>query len=247
MVKKKKATVLGIVLVVVTSIVIGFTIFNNMDNGKIYLYGEEHGNQDYINKELEIWEKHYKEDGMRDLFIELSYGGGEFLNLWMQEDDDTILNELYADWEGTLGHDEDWYNYFKQIKERTPETVFHGTDIAHQYETTDARYLEYLESVGEKDSEKYKITLENIEQAKRYLDENSDTGISEIRESSMTENFIREFEALGNKDVMGIYGGFHTEPNQAEELGDFETMYVRLEKVYGDRLESVYIGDLIGD
>ena len=33
-----------------------------------------------------------------------------------------------------------------QIKELCPQTVFHGTDVGHQYGTTGERFLRYLES-----------------------------------------------------------------------------------------------------
>ncbi len=51
--------------------------------GQIYLYGEQHGNDAILEKELELWYDHYHKDGMRHLFLEHPYYTAEFLNIWM--------------------------------------------------------------------------------------------------------------------------------------------------------------------
>lgn len=72
--------------------------------GQIYLYGEAHGVTKIMDKGYEAWSDYYHNKGTRHLFVEQSYYAAEYLNLWMQSDNDDILEELYQDWEGTPGH-----------------------------------------------------------------------------------------------------------------------------------------------
>ena len=123
----------------------------------IYLYGETHSNEYIQKRELEIWGDFYKE-GMRDLFGEYPYYDAKLLNMWMQAEDDEILYMLWKNWSGTNGGEIETYNFFKSIKEKYPETVFHGTDIGHDYRTSGQWYLDYLEEHGQKDSEDYQET-----------------------------------------------------------------------------------------
>ena len=176
-------------------------------SGQIYLYGEEHATKPMLVKEFELWSTYYHDDGMRDLFVELPYYSAEFLNLWMQSDSDDILDQLYQDWEGTAIHSQDVIDFYKQIKRECPETIFHGTDVGHQYNTTGKRYLTYLRESGQDDdSEQYRLAQEAIEQGKYYY-RHSD---SVYRENKMVENFIREFDGLNGVNAMGIYGTAHT-------------------------------------
>lgn len=207
--------------------------------GLIYLYGEEHGKQAILEREIEIWSTHYHEEGMRDLFVELPYYTGEWLNLWMQADDDEILNALYADWDGTAVHVQETLEFYQSIKRDCPETVFHGTDVGHQYDTTGARYLEYLVSVGQEESEKYLLTQENIEQGRHYYEHADNT----YRETKLIENFVREFDGLDGRDVMGIYGSAHTGTEAMEySKGRIPCMANQLKQRYGDALYSENLG-----
>ena len=76
--------------------------------------------------------------------------------------------------------------------------MFHGTDVGHQYDSTGARYRDYLEEQGLTDTEDYRLTLEAIEQGEAFAEQGSDA----YRENRMAENFIREFETLGGESVM---------------------------------------------
>ena len=58
--------------------------------GEIYLYGEYHANEHLLQKELALWKDCYAR-GVRYLFVELPYYTAQYLNLWMQAEDDTIL------------------------------------------------------------------------------------------------------------------------------------------------------------
>ncbi len=176
-----------------------------VQSGHIFLYGEEHASKEILDKEFELWKTYYSDHGMRNLFVELPYYSAEFLNLWMQSDSDDILDQLYQDWVGTAIHSQDTMDFYKQIKRECPETVFHGTDVGHQYNTTGERYLAYLRENGQDSSEQYRLAEENMQQGQYYY-QHSDGA---YRENKMVENFIREFDRLNGEDVMGIYGTAH--------------------------------------
>lgn len=204
-------------------------------SGSIYMYGEAHGNAKIIDKEFELWSKYYHNEGMRHLFVELPYFTAEYLNLWMKADNDDILEEIYADWKGTASHNPYTKAFYTKIKSECPETIFHGTDIGHQYETTGNRFLSYLAANDLSGSEAYTLTTEAIEQGRLFYSKEDDV----YRENKMTENFIREFEKLGSESVMGIYGSAHT----ALDGMDYVTQSVpcmanQLQKHYGDNLYS---------
>lgn len=205
--------------------------------GNIYLYGEAHGDKRILEKEFDIWYDFYQK-GFRHLFIELSYFTGEYLNLWMQADDDSILNVLYSDWEGTATHNPYSVEFYQKIKENCPETVFHGTDVGHQYDSTGQRYLKYLKENNLEYSKKYELTKEAILQGIRYNGSGNDV----YRENTMVENFIRELDQLNNIDIMGIYGAAHTGLNDMDYTGKVSNMTTQLKSEYGN---LIYSEDLI--
>ena len=96
--------------------------------GQIYLYGEIHGIAAIEEYEAERWKECY-ERGMRHLFVELSHYTAQWLNLWMDAEDDEILEQLHQDWESTLSSGAETLDFYRTIKEQCPETVFHGTDV----------------------------------------------------------------------------------------------------------------------
>lgn len=202
-------------------------------NGELYLYGESHGVGSILSQELALWQGYYREQGLRHLFVELPYFTAEYLNLYMRSPDDAILEEIYRDWEGTASQTPAVKDFYIAIKETCPETVFHGTDVGHQYATTGERYLAYLEGQGLQDSEQYKLAKDNIEQGKAFYGR-SDYG---YRENRMVENFVRAFDALDGESVMGIYGSAHmTEDGTAPESKNVPSMANRLKARYGDAL-----------
>ena len=119
---------------------------------RLYLYGEFHANDELLQRELALW-KDYYEDGMRDLFVELPYYTAQYLNRWMQADNDRILMEVYTDWKGSASYHQNVLDFYRGIKEACPKTVFHGTDVGHQYGSTGYRYLKLLRSEGKRDTE----------------------------------------------------------------------------------------------
>ena len=199
--------------------------------GKIYLYGEMHGKKAIMEKELEHWGTYYQQDEMRHLFVELPYYTAEFLNLWMKEADDTQLDLLYSEWFGTAMYVEDTKDFFRQIKALYPETIFHGTDVGHQYDTTGERFLAYLEDHNLKDSEAYKRTQEVIKQGKLYYGHDD----AEYRETKMIENFKLAFDSLEGESIMGIYGAYHIGVNAPK---DELIMINALIETYGEQLSS---------
>jgi len=230
----------AIVLIVTLLVGLFWSYVKNGPKGEIYLYGEEHSKQSILDKELSIWGEYY-EKGMRDLFVEFPYTDAQFLNLWMQADDDELLDLQFKDWGGTEGGTEVEKNFLKQIKEQYPETVFHGTDVGHTWESTGPRYLAYLEANGQKDSEEYKRTQEKMEQGKRYYEIKATDEASSVRyrEDRMVENFrhsYQELEAVRRTDIMGIYGSTHVVESEYRN-SDFR-MAKQLSENYGEHLHT---------
>ena len=204
--------------------------------GQIYLYGETHADDRCLEKELAIWGEFYA-DGMRDLFIEYPCYTAEYLNQWIHEDSDDILIQLYADMRGTAAHSENVLDFFRAIKTDYPETVFHGTDVGHSYNSTGARYLSELRKAGQADSEAFALAQTVIKQGMTYYSMREPDCVA-YRENLMAENFIREFERLGGLSVMGIYGSIHTYPESMDYSGTVPSMAGQLAAHFGDSLHT---------
>ena len=202
--------------------------------GQIYLYGEAHGIEKILDRELELWYNYYHEDGMRHLFVELPYYTSQFLNIWMKSDSDEMLEGIYKDWEGSLSHSPSVKEFYKEIKEKCPETIFHGTDVGHQYDTTGERYLKYLEENNLKNSKEYILAEKCIEQG-IYFYKHSDYV---YRENKMVRNFIEEFDKLNGENIMGIYGAAHTGLDAMDYTGAVPSMAKQIKKHYGDNIYS---------
>lgn len=233
------------VLILVLILALLGLLWNNVNNtsnstDEIYLYGERHSDSHILDRELEIWGEYYK-TGMRDLFVEYPYTDAQFLNLWMQADDDELLDQQFKDWEGTAGGTEVVKNFLKQIKKNYPKTVFHGTDVGHTWHSTGPRYLKYLRANGQQDTEEYKRAQENIVQGRRYykLLETDQEAAERYREDRMVENFQRSYQELEEThrtDIMGIYGNAHvTNPDQT--LAAYY-MAKQLKESYGEKLHT---------
>ncbi len=252
------------IVFVVCFLVLAFSMYNKFSKPKILLYGEAHADPLIMEKELELWEKSYYEDDMRNLFIEMSYCDAQLLNIWMKEDNDKILMQMYENLKGTAAHNEYWIGFYKYIKENLPETVFYGNDVVHQQKTAEI-YLNYLKEKGMENSDEYATALKNIEQGKFFYEGNqqlyefnsdnekkqSAYGENEnivYRENMLTENFIRMYDGLEDKRVMGFYGQLHTEVDWvAEEDNDVKanSMAHQLTERYGDDVQCVAVMDLI--
>lgn len=177
--------------------------------GTIYMYGERHGIKEFIEKELALWQEHYA-NGARHLFLEDSYFTAYQLNLWMKESDNAAFDIYFDSMSGTFAGSPFIKEFFMHLKQTCPETVFHGFDVGHHYESLGDTVLADLENNGMKDSEVYRLVSECVEQGKKYY------GTGEIpdeayRENQMVENFLREVAALTGDDVMVITGAFHAD------------------------------------
>lgn len=203
-------------------------------SGIVYLFGEQHSVQAILDKELELWQEYYTEKGMRHLFVELPYYTAQYLNLWMQDDDDIILYQLYDDWVGTATQSLIVIEFYRSIKVTCPQTIFHGTDVGHQYNSTGKRYKEYLEENGLDGTDEYALTLEAIQQGIAFY-ENRD---AVYRENMMTKNFVREFDALSDENVMGIYGNAHTDTDAMDHTGKVACMAKQLVDIYPGQIIS---------
>ena len=209
--------------------------------GNIYLYGEQHAVEKIMKHEVELWSEYYHNENMRHLFIEMPYFAAEFLNIWMQSDNDDILDALYDDLQGTAAYTPATKEFFKAIKKQCPETIFHGTDVGHQYQSTGKRFLQYLEARELSESEQYKLTKEVIEQGVHYYQTRDDA----FRENKMAENFIREFDKLDGESIMGIYGGAHTSFDTMDyKTGTVPSMAEQLKRRYGNTVHTKYIGSV---
>ena len=242
---KERIKTIAAILVILIMVAVGFILDMNDktadvypdDNTFIRLYGEAHGAKMYYDIELDLWKDYYAE-GYRDLFVELPYYSAEFLNVWMKEDSDELIDKFFEEIQGTQSGNEYYNEFFHEIKAQCPETIFHGTDVGHQYDTTGARYLEYLKDHDLADSENYKRAEECIRQGKEYRsDDTPHNGISPVREAYMTSNFIDEYSSVGGK-IMGIYGGYHT------QLNNPDLMAGRIREHFGDIISSVNLSSI---
>ena len=209
-------------------------------SGNIFLYGETHADPDCLEKELSAWADHYA-GGVRDLFIEVPFYSAEYLNLWMHSDTDELLDFFYDALEGTQTHDPCVLDFYRKIKSGFPETVFHGTDVGHQYSTLGAAYLTLLESEGRKDSEEYRLAEEIIQQGITYYTMQAESAGSAYayREKLMVDNFLRLYASMGQKDIMGIYGSAHTYLFFPDSTGSVPCMATQLKALLGDCVHSI--------
>lgn len=212
------------------------------DGGQIYLYGELHSEQAILDKELELWQGYYAQ-GLRHLFVEMPCYTAGLLNHWMQAEDDAILEQVYANWEGTLSHDPSVKEFYRQIKQTCPETVFHGFDVGHQYETSGAQFLELLEQEDARDSAAYAQAENCIQQGETYYAGLGTDEAEIFRENAMAENFLRQWQELDGASVMATCGSYHAALAPVQEDPDTLRMAGQLEEACGTALHIV---DLTG-
>lgn len=207
----------------------GFAEDTALKSGTIFLCGEAHSDSACLEKELEAWSECY-ENGMRDLFIEFPSYTAAYLNRWMQEDTDELLDMIFTDFRGTNNDSPQSRDFYRSIKSAFPDTVFHGTDVGHQFDTTGARYLSLLESEGKQDTPEYRLAALTVEQGRKYYDigRTDETTAWVYREYCMVDNFLRAWEELGRRDIMGIYGSAHTDPGSLDISGSIPCMAAQL-------------------
>lgn len=213
-------------------------VAQNDDVHRIYLYGETHGIQLIMQKEIELWEDYYTNQNFRHLFMEIGYCDAQLLNLWMESGDEDFLNVISENIASTVNNGEEraklnkWF--YNEIKSRCPETIFHGTDIQHQWKTAEW-YQKYLENLNQQDSQEYKMAAKSIEACEQYyydIDKTDD----KFREEYMIERFKQEFDELSSlTKIMGIYGAQHTRFDGKSLNSDISNMATQLREYYYNR------------
>ena len=138
-------------------------------------------------------------------------------------------------------HDQGVWDFYKSIKEQYPETVFHGFDVGHQYNTTGTRYLIGLALTGQMGSADWDETQQTIEQGKQYYQ----TGDDVYRENVMAENLARIFESLPmGASVMVITGSAHSNLYAMDPFtGTVPCMAGQLRQQYGAALQARNLSD----
>ena len=251
---KKICGFIGIVIIL-TVCVIGanawvnrYTPYFPKESAKIFLFGEKHGEDKCFSVELKEWQKFYAK-GNRDLFIEMPYYSAQYLNQWMRSNDDKLLLELYDELEGTRIHVSGLIEFYRNIKVTCPDTVFHGTDLGHQYYSTGARYLKYAVDVFGENSEEVQRTKDCIRQGERYYSMDGAKS-DKYRENVMTDNFQKEYDRLSDSVdgfdnlfvIMGIYGNAHCDPRSKSVQVD--CMAKQLQGKYGDIIQYEYVMEM---
>ncbi|MDR2167922.1 MAG: hypothetical protein LBE35_08765, partial [Clostridiales bacterium] len=212
---------------------------------QIHLYGERHGSSAHLDKQFELWYNYYHNHNMRHLFLESPFFTAEFLNIWMSEDDDEILNAVFRDLRGTAMDNRYTRAFLRRIKAELPETIFHGTDIGHQYRTTGPRFSQHLRDNGLESGEAYLLTLENIEQGRLFYNELEQN--HSLRANMMVENFVRTFDSLDGESIMSaFYGNAHVELGYYHPFfGGGPTMAAQLREIYGEIVHTTDLRALI--
>lgn len=210
---------------------------------KIYLYGEEHGSKEDTDKEFALWKDYYDKEGMRNLFLEVPNFVAGYLNRWMDEDDDQILEILRDQYKYAQGNKLKHYgNLLRRIKKECPETVFYGTDISDFNDTLGQGYLKLLDkNKDETEIDRVKEVMDQGDRRdayiKEYKENQEDTRLERIadyREQMLVENFIYEFDNLEDKRIMGIYGAYHVANPENLQFGKADIMGDQLKSNYGD-------------
>ena len=204
--------------------------------GEIFIYGEEHANAACLDKELALWQTCYGQ-GMRHLFIEMGAGSTLLLNRWMAAEDDAYWDMVYGACEGTLFHAEVVADFYHQIKETCPDTIFHGFDIEHQYATSGEKARQLLEDEGKTDTDVYREVERSIKQGTMYYRRGADDKADVQRENALATNFCTAFDALGGVSVMAFCGGAHADPNGMDhQTGTVPSMAAQIAAHYGSKV-----------
>ncbi|WP_073998324.1 hypothetical protein [Anaerococcus urinomassiliensis] len=220
---------------------------------KIYLYGEEHGTQTDTDKEFALWKDYYDKEGMRNLFLEVPNYVAGYLNLWMDEEDDQILEILRDQYKFSQGNKLKHYGkLLRRIKKECPQTVFHGTDIGDFNDTLGQGYLKHLQKINDKTQiDRVKEVMDQGDRRdayiKEYKENQEDTRLARIadfREHMLVENFIYEFDNLEDKRIMGIYGAYHVSNPEKIQMGEAEIMGDQIKSRYGDIVSTSILSEM---
>ena len=172
----------------------------------IHLYGEVHGLDAHFIHHFYRWKYYYTYHGMRHLFIEMPFYHSFLLNLWMEEEDDKILQFLFDDIRGQYADTATRWDFYQRIKAELPNTIFHGVDMGIPGGPL-AKFM-FHEHVLE-DSDEFNIIQDNIMITQFFYDRFQQS--LAFRSVVMSRNFATLFNRLNNESVMGIFGAAHVE------------------------------------
>ena len=219
--------------------------------GRLLLVGEwRRGNKLYLDRELALWQECYQQ-GMRDLFVELEYAFGGYLNLWMQSDSDDYFEQFWQDYVNKWGFDSFLLrDFYRAIKATCPETVFHAVDVGW-YSNAGWRYIHLLEAQGKQDTPEYARARENLKQGRTFNGIRNNNERNQYWETCIAENVAEAFESLGGRDAMGIFDIARINGGE-KPFPEYETVLEYLLARYPDAIEvkeyppvmdTVIIGD----
>ena len=150
--------------------------------------------------------------------------------MYMQAPDDKILQEIYDDFRGLL-HTESYFNFFKQLKEKYPETILYGTGLGLSHFSTGKRYLDYLKENGLENSIKYELTAQCMQQGKEAL--GKFRSAFAFKRQKGLENFIAAKKRAGISRAICCIQHYNIEP------GDIN-LYEKPLNAPQQQLEKVY-------
>ena len=184
------------------------------NKGQIFIFGEAHGDQGILEEELKIRDNYYNNYGLRHLFIEFSIIWAGRLNLYMKSPNDDIWNSMFIPNINSNMGTIHYYNFIKTIKEKYPETVFHGIDGSGGGKVSNIdSYVDNLIDLGIIDSSQYYDTKEQLIGANYFTDYRNTKEGELFREEQMAKNIINEWNKLGNINIVGFFGAQHTNKN----------------------------------
>ena len=229
------------------------TIVQRPKNQPKYIFMGKNTVGKLTRKEFALWKDHYDDEDMRNLFLEVPNYVAGYLNLWMDEEDDQILEILRDQYKFSQGNKLKHYGkLLRRIKKECPETVFHGTDIGDFNDTLGQSYLKLLDKDKDKtEIDRIKEVMDQGEKRDSYIKDYKEkpedtrlTRIADYREQMLVENFIYEFDQLKDKRIMGINGAYHVSNPEKIKMGEAEIMGDQLKSRYGAIVSTSILSEM---
>ncbi len=187
------------------------------DHGKLFIFGEAHGDKGILEEELKVWGNYYENYGFRDLFVEQDQVWATLFNIYMQTDGDDYSKHIFRWYEDGAGFSIYYFNFFKTIKEKYPETIFHGVNTGDhiRWNVNIDYYLQSLIKEGFLDENMFQHTKDQILNTEKQVEviSSSIAKSDAIRDAGMAQSIMEEWLRIGKKNVMCILGNGHTGKN----------------------------------
>lgn len=210
------------------------------EEGQVFLFGEVHGDEGEYKEELRIWDYYYNEYGFRDLIVEYSYFFSEILNAYMRIPGDDILNSLFLFLSERTSsiYTVPFYNYVKTLKEKYPETRFHGVNVNEGNKGNAEAFVQIWLQNGLTTEDAYEDFIINLNQ-NTYHSRLKGREKEAYREEMMAANILKEMSKIGNKSVVGFFGSVHCDIGGSDNIySDIPNMATNLYKNIGNNLYS---------